>query len=560
MLSNPLIMNPVGIISPLQEAISALRTRQDPNVVIQIVLHVACRLANAVHGSFIRVDFEKNALRIEATYGDDWTTETRGANIPIGDGITGTVAKTGKPYLCRNVFEDPNYITLFDYVQSELAVPVWVGDRVWGIINLDGLIVDAFDDHTVDVMMMFSELVAMAFTLERELREFRALQEELLQSQKLASLGKVIAGIAHEINNPLTTILGHSSLLQLDPNKAPDPVSLHAIASEAQRAADIVKSLLDFSRKEAGELRRVTVKALLEKITDLKKYQIRNQEVRLLVEPFDSTLQLHINSQQIQQVLFNLIHNAEQALEQSSQADKQITIRVESIAGLIRIRIVDNGPGIPEEARPYIFDPFFSTKGVKGTGIGLSMCHTLMSAHQGRIYLENTSSEGTSFVVELPDPERLEAAMGSSTTPVKSESPIEDPIAPRGKILLVDDEQSILEYLSKVCRFFHLKPVTALDGDQALEKIRDHGRFDVIISDVRMPNMSGLELYQRVSNDDPDYSQRFIFISGDLNHQGTRTQVEETGCPFLEKPFTPSVLQDVLIPLLERSFAPAIAA
>ncbi len=545
-------MNAAKILNPLQDAFIALRNRRDPKVVVQIILHVACRLANAVHGSFVRVDFQKDSLIIDAVYGSDWDLETQGYQMPIGSGITGTVAKTGKPYLCKKTSEDPIYIPLFSNVQSELAVPVWVRDRVWGIINLDGLVEDAFDEETVDVMMMFAELVAMAFTLDHELREYRALQEELIQSQKLASLGKVIAGIAHEINNPLTTILGHASLLQLSPTEPPDPVSLHAIISEAQRTAEIVKSLLDFSRKEAGELQMVSVQLLLEKITEIKRFQLTSHPVQLQVLPFETSLRLRINLQQIRQVLLNLVQNAEHALESTSVHPKKISIKVTSVGSHILIRVIDNGPGIPSEIKPYIFDPFVSTKGAKGTGIGLSMCHTLMSAHQGRIYLENTSNEGTIFVVEFPNPDHIDPREKLSAT--SSILLAQNEEAPWKKILLVDDEQSILEYLSKVCHVYRIKPVTALDGIQALEKIRAHGKFDAVISDIRMPHMNGLELYQRVMTDYKHYKSKFLFMSGDLKHQGTMTQIEKTGCPFIEKPFTPQALHEALTPLLEEPF------
>ena len=317
--------------------------------------------------------------------GNDWTLEKQMCQLGLGKGLTGHVALTGKPYLCPDTKIDPNYYPLFDNVRCELIVPIVVEERVWGLINLDGLEPDCFDDSTLSTVALLAELAAFAIKLRLDLTEQERLQRHLIQSEKLASLGETIAGIAHEINNPLTAILSNAQLLALRRGGPADEASINSIVLEAKRTADLVKNLLAFSRKESKKREVIGVNELIKQAVNLKRYQLKVNNIQLISEPCEISYPVLVTAQQMQQVLLNLLNNAEQAI---AKTDHPGIIRVEGgrRGETVYITVTDNGVGIPAHVLPFIFDPFFTTKNLgEGTGLGLSIAHTLIENHGGTI-------------------------------------------------------------------------------------------------------------------------------------------------------------------------------
>ena len=239
--------------------------------------------------------------------------------LGLGEGLTGHVALTGKPYLCNETRVDPNYFPLFDNVRSELVVPIIVEEKVWGLINLDGLRPDAFDEFTLSNVTLMAELAAFAIKSRIDVTEQDRLQRHLIQSEKLASLGETIAGIAHEINNPMTSILSNAQLLTLHRGGPADEASISTIVQEAKRTADLVKNLLAFSRKESKQREVVNAHELIKQAVNLKRYQFRVNNIQLVAEPTSEILPVSVTAQQMQQVLLNLLNNAEQAITKSGQ-------------------------------------------------------------------------------------------------------------------------------------------------------------------------------------------------------------------------------------------------
>ena len=333
--------------------------------------------------------------------GEDWTLEKQMCQLGLGEGLTGHVALTGKPYLCGDTRVDPNYYPLFDNVRCELIVPIIVEERVWGLINLDGLEPDAFDDSTLSTVALLAELASFAIKLRLDLTEQERLQRHLIQSEKLASLGETIAGIAHEINNPLTAILSNAQLLALRRGGPADEASINSIVLEAKRTADLVKNLLAFSRKESKKREVIGVNELIKQAVNLKRYQLRVNNIQLISEPCEISYPVLVTTQQMQQVLLNLLNNAEQAIAKTSHPG---IIRVEGgrRGDSVFITVTDNGNGIPAHVLPFIFDPFFTTKNLgEGTGLGLSIAHTLIENHGGTISAKSEPGN-TVFTIELP--------------------------------------------------------------------------------------------------------------------------------------------------------------
>ena len=531
--------------------LEAVRNRMEPSHVIALVLEQACHLARAVHGSFIQVDRKRGQLIISSTYGPDWTEEKQACHLKIGEGITGTVAATGKPYLCPNTKEDPAYVALFDNVKSELVVPVMVRDETWGLINIDGFEANAFTEADLTTLTLFSELVAFAFTLQEDFFERQRLHEEVMENQKLSAIGKVIAGIAHEINNPLTSVLGQATLLSMTPDEPADPVSVQTIVNESRRAARIIRTLLHFSRKETEGRQPVNVRDVVGEIFELREYQLRLNNITLRYEEAKPWSAVEINADQIIQVLVNLVTNAEQAID-PRRRDGTITIRSERVGEKLLLSVEDNGSGIPEEAVKRIFEPFFSLRSAgAGSGLGLAVAHTLLETHGGRLYLDGSSPAGTRFVMEFPQwlPAIPRAEAKTAPAPIPEAASAN---AARGRILVVDDEPSIIQFLARFFGMFHIEVESAADGQEGFEKLRQ-GEFDMVLTDIKMPRLDGLELYHRAVAQYPRYHRRFLFMSGDVISESVRAFHEKTGCDVLEKPFDLGRLRELIFARLAES-------
>jgi signal transduction histidine kinase len=547
--------NPVAIA--IREVLTAIRQRKRVEEILEMVLSYCTNLANAVHGSIVTVDHNSQKLIITSVRGEDWTLEKQMCQLGLGEGLTGHVALTAKPYLCPDTRVDPNYYALFENVLCELIVPIIVEEKVWGLINIDGIEPNQFDDSTMNTVALLAELAAFAIKLRLDLTEQERLQRHLIQSEKLASLGETIAGIAHEINNPLTSILTNAQLLALRRGGPADEASINAIVLEAKRTADLVKNLLAFSRKESKKREVIGVNELIKQAVNLKRYQLRVNNIQLIAEPSEISYPVLVTAQQMQQVLLNLLNNAEQAI---AKTERQGVIKIECgrRGDKVFITTTDNGTGIPAHILPFIFDPFFTTKSLgEGTGLGLSIAHTLIENHGGTISAKSEPGN-TVFTIELPM-----ARSPKVPTNIKETQPLPSPKNPQakrqGRILVVDDESAIAD---AICEFLDLQNITtdkANDGKAALELLGKN-RYDAVISDIRMPGIDGTQLYEKAVAIDPYYRTRFLFMSGDLVRDTTQSFVTSLNCPCLAKPFALQVLYQHLVPHLEHLSNPAASS
>jgi len=541
---DPLVVN-------IGELLADIRQKECLEESIPLIIQKACEIVGAIHGSFVEVDHEHKFLRIVSSYGPDWSEEKMKCFLPVGKGLTGIVAATGEAYLCPDVSKDPHYYPLFDYVKSELVIPVLIDGEVWGLINIDGMEVDAFDENTMHLLSVFAEMVAFSIMLQHHVRNQRKLQEQIIQSEKMASLGRAIAGIAHEINNPLTTILGHASLLMLRPPQDTKMVnSIESIYEETIRTAELVKGLLAFARKEAPRQEISGINEIIQATVGLKKYQLQTQDIELGLDLETISYPVNVSIQQLQQVLINLVTNAEQAMSRDGARGK-IVISVRRKGQIIEIRVSDNGHGIPEPSRKYIFDPFYTTKEVgQGTGLGLSLATTLIENNGGNLSLEKTSPEGTVFLIELP-------LMGPlpSLHENNSENPLADlmsPLKSTTHILLVDDEPLVVEPLADYLEIKGFTVSQVKTGFAALD-VMQNVTFDLVISDIRMPGMDGLEFYENAVRQFPRLKEKFIFISGDIMRENVLPQIKIHGCLWLEKPFTFNSIMKAIHELLDTA-------
>ncbi len=542
--------NPVAIA--IREVLTAIRHRKRVEEILEMILSYCSDLGKAVHGSIVTIDYTSQKLVITSVRGEDWTLEKQMCQLSIGEGLTGHVALTGKPYLCGDTQADPNYYSLFDNVRSELIVPIIVEDKVWGLINLDGTEREAFDESILSTSALLAELASFAIKLRLDLTEQERLQRHLIQSEKLASLGETIAGIAHEINNPLTSILTNAQLLALRRGGTADDASINAIVLEAKRTADLVKNLLAFSRKESKKREVIGLNELIKQAINLKRYQLRVNNIQLISEPCEISYPVLVTAQQMQQVLLNLLNNAEQAIAKTERNSPGV-IRVE--AGrrhdMAYITVTDNGGGIPAHILPFIFDPFFTTKNLgEGTGLGLSIAHTLIENHGGTITAKSEPGN-TVFTIELPLARSPKITSDSKETQSLPPPTHIDRNKRLGRVLVVDDETAIVD---AICEFLDLQNITADKANDGMEALGllDKNNYDAIISDIRMPGIDGPQLYERATALNPAYRSRFLFMSGDLVRDSTQSFVTSLNCPCLAKPFALQVLYRHLSPHLDQ--------
>jgi len=392
---------------------------------------------------------------------------------------------------------------------------------------------------------MHEEVLATNVKLRDSMEQLQAAQEKLIQAEKLSALGELISGVAHELNNPLTGVMGYSQLLL--GSSAPPEIkkNVERINKEAIRCQKIVQNLLAFARKHRPERRLVDINEVLSSTLELRAYQLRVDNIKVSLDLDKGLDPALADPHQIQQVFINIINNAHNALVSSGRPGT-LEIRTRQHRGVIRISFADNGPGIAEENLGKIFDPFFTTKEIgKGTGLGLSLSYGIMKEHDGQILASSSPGQGATFVVEIPAQREGHAVSEKPQSKVvEKTSP-----GPGGSILVVDDEETILELLLALLEGSGHSVETAGNGREALEKIR-RSDFDVIISDLKMPDMGGQKLYEAVSELKPHLLQRMVFSTGDTVNPTTQAFFQKTGNPYLSKPFKLEEVDDLVAQVL----------
>ncbi len=379
--------------------------------------------------------------------------------------------------------------------------------------------------------------------IARNITHRRELEQQLRQTEKLSTIGKLVAGVAHELNNPLTSIIGYASLMQDSDLPEIYQNDLKTIFKQAERSRVIVRDLLTFARKIDLETEPTDINKVIQTSLSLMQVHLQEQQVQTTMA-LDCTLpQTIADSHKLEQVFVNLLTNAAQAMAALPEPH-HLTIKSTQEKNILVITFTDNGPGIPEDIISKIFDPFFSTKQVgEGTGLGLSICFGIISEHKGRIWVENNPQQGVTFYIELPI-----VAVTKSTSP-HSDLLITPPILTSADnplhILAVDDEAPLLKLLVRVLTKLGYTVDTAKNGNIALQKL-DAISFDLVICDVLMPDILGPELYEQVLVKFPQMKNRFVFVTGNVVDMDTRIFLEKSNLPWLPKPFLPTDIDRVI--------------
>jgi PAS domain S-box-containing protein len=360
-----------------------------------------------------------------------------------------------------------------------------------------------------------------AVAIFEDISERRRMEEQLHRTDRLATAGEMAAGIAHEVNNALVGLLSHAGKAREETDPEKTRQAIDRVEAQANRIADIVQGLLGFARPRTPERQPVGVRALIDETLELQRYDLDRAGVVAEVDVAEGVPPVWVDPKQMQQVLVNIVANARQAM---AEGGGRIELAARREGRDVLLSVHDTGPGIPPELLARVFDPFVTTK-ASGTGLGLSVSYGIVRAHGGDITVESPPGEGTTFVLRLP------VAME----------------AHRERALVIDDDEEVGAILAEMLEGEGLEVDRVLTGLAALERLNGALLYDVVFLDVRLPDLDGPEVYERLAGANPAQAQRVIFVTGGLwrNERGGLRQALGSQ-PVLPKPCTSAQVRQAL--------------
>ena len=477
-----------------------------------------------------------------ARVGPDGTGVKGGLAWPRGVGIASRCVEARRPVWSRDVlaegYDFPEALRLEALARGTrgvLAAPLNIKSQVVGALVVSYPHPRDFEDREVTLLQAFADQAALAlenaqlYTSARDsLARLRDTQAQLVQAAKLGALGQLVSGVAHELNNPLSVIIGYGQLLLTRELPAPLRRPIELMVSQGDRMAKIVRNLLYFARQRPPERTSVDLEEVLEQTLALRLNQLALSGIGVRRDYAPSLPSIAADSHQLQQVFLNLLLNAEQAIL-GGNGTGEIGIRTAPgpTPDTVVVQVMDDGPGISAEDLGRVFEPFYTTKEVgQGTGLGLSVSYGIVQEHGGRLTVESRPG-ATTFTVELPvrsanarPPSLTQSALAAGGRPA----------------LVVEDEPAVLDLVVTLLTDTGWQVDVAAGGRTGLDRLRER-RYDLIVSDVRMPEGGGDELYRQAVAHDPDLARRFLFITGDTANPAAWRFLKDAQVPVLEKPF-----------------------
>ena len=361
----------------------------------------------------------------------------------------------------------------------------------------------------------------------------KLMQRELSQRSRLASIGEVVAGVTHEINNPLTSIIAFAQLMKKSDIPENFKEAVDVINESTTRVAEIVDKLHTFSRRQRPDKEMADINQIISGVLQMRSYEIRKNDIEVVSDLGENIPKTMINVGQIQQVMLNIIVNAEQAVAQTKKHGI-IMVNSRTCGDWIKISVSDNGFGIKEEYMEKLFTPFFTTKdmhGGPGLGLGLSISYGIIKEHGGKIYARSTAGSGATFTVEIPvTAERVPAAILSVAAEPVKKSPA------TSKVFVLDDEVHIRRAIERVLSGEGMEVASTANAQHALITVLEND-FDLIVLDIKMPGMDGIGFFEHLVKVKPAYRNKVICMTGDLVSSRNKDFIKKENIPYLIKPF-----------------------
>jgi signal transduction histidine kinase/DNA-binding response OmpR family regulator len=475
---------------------------------------------------------------------------TQALHMPmVGNDIIGHVITSGQPEWHGDVTMDPAFRHAASAKESGLhsafACPLLVSREVVGVMEFYAPKMQQPHAMLLDFGVQIGIQLGRVVERQHAAAQYQLQQEALYQSEKLAAMGSLLSGVAHELNNPLAVVLMHADLLREELVHSPLLELVDEVTQAAERCKRLVHAFLTLARQHTPERTAVSLNSLVTDTVELLAYALRVDNIIVHLELAEQLPLLWADTHQIQQVITSLITNAHQALRESL-ALRQLTLttRCNTTRTHITLAVTDTGPGVPPPLQVRIFEPFFTTKPVGiGTGLGLSLCKGIIEKHGGTITVTSQPGQGATFCVELP----VEAVC--VTAPV---SPERDrvPAVPDKSILIIDDEPSIASGLKRLLSRDGYAVETVANGYLALTKLRERS-YDLLLSDMRMPGIDGPSLYRTLERQYPHLLRRVIFLTGDTLNPETKMFLDQSAAPCLTKPCTVAEIRRAIQQVLE---------
>ncbi|KAB2834350.1 MAG: response regulator, partial [Candidatus Dadabacteria bacterium] len=520
--------------------------------VYDVALDVIMKMENMDMAMIYLVDTEKREAVLQASRNVPEFYLKRAGRIPYPKGITWKIIESGA---IKNIEDAQKDAEIGDAGRelghhSLLGIPIFQGTEVIGVIWFLSYKERKFSEHEVHLLSAMGDQIGIAIAKAKMLEEIKTAQERLVQSEKLASLGQMVSSIAHEINNPLTPIMGYSQRLLMKPGlDEGEKKSLEIISASAQRVAKIIENLLSFARNYRPYRTYQDINALVGEALENRSQHLKLGNIEVITDYGEGIPRTMVDSGQVRQVFINIILNAEQAMSgRGSGGCLRVTTGLRN-GDLIKITFEDDGPGFGKDALAKIFDPFFTTKEPgKGTGLGLAVAYGIVKEHGGEIRAENREGRGALIVVELPV---LEEASPPEVRP--DEKPVRKSVRKGGgkRILVIEDEELVVDLIKGVLEHDDMTIDVARDGEEALAKSVS-GEYDLIVCDIKMPVMGGIAFYNKISVINPLVARKVIFITGDPSSE-TMEFLNTTGKEYITKPFKVEKFRERVCELLSPS-------
>jgi signal transduction histidine kinase len=431
-------------------------------------------------------------------------------------------------------------------VRSAITVPLVRDGELAALLSAHHGQVRAWTNAEVRLVQEVAERTWAIVERARAEAELARSREALYQSEKMTALGSLLAGLSHEMNNPLSVVVLQSVMMEEDAVGSALGTRARRIREAAERCSKIVATFLAMARQRPPERSAVSINEVVEGALGLAAYGLRSSGIVIDRQLGTGLPLIEADPDQLNQVFVNLVINAQHALQSvAGERRLRLVTRLSPTAGAIEVEVSDSGPGVPAEVRRRIFEPFFTTKPQgAGTGLGLSFSLGVIEAHGGRLELAEGHG-GATFKVTLPTTSR--AAKTDAPQPV--EAPAER--QPLAEALVVDDEPEIADSLAELLEREGYQVRVAASGTEAKAHLEARD-FDLILSDLRMPDGDGPSLHAWVAAKRPHLAVRMGFVTGDTIEPGAMAFLAEAGRPTLEKPFTPAALRAFVCKVLEN--------